>query len=144
MLNARFLPAILVKKNTAFFITAPFSHTTPRSDFIAERQAMRYIVAVIRSCGAALVPPQYGERERTCKIPDRLPLPHGAGGYEAAEAFRQPRGLDTQPSIRAIVDGRTGQWPLRGLDVSPALPLLTRAGAIGTPRLPARGATEGS
>jgi hypothetical protein len=47
--NARFLSATLVKENTAFFITAPFSHTTPHSDFIAGRQAMRYIVAVIRS-----------------------------------------------------------------------------------------------
>ena len=37
------------KEKTAFFATAPFSHTTPRSDCIAERQAMRSIVAVIRS-----------------------------------------------------------------------------------------------
>ena len=29
--------------DTPFFLTAPFSHTTPRSNFIEERQAMRYI-----------------------------------------------------------------------------------------------------
>jgi hypothetical protein len=48
-LNARFLLAILVEEKTIFFVTAPFSHHTPRSNFIEERQAMRDIVAVIRS-----------------------------------------------------------------------------------------------
>jgi hypothetical protein len=48
--NARFLLAILVEEKTTFFVTAPFSHHTPRSNFIEERQAMRYISAVIRSC----------------------------------------------------------------------------------------------
>jgi hypothetical protein len=47
--NARFLLAILVEEKTSFFVTAPFSYHTPRSDFIAECQAMRDIVAVIRS-----------------------------------------------------------------------------------------------
>ena len=32
-----------------FFATAPCSHNTPRSNFIAECQAMRYIVRLIRS-----------------------------------------------------------------------------------------------
>jgi hypothetical protein len=43
ILNARFLLAILVEEKTTFFVTAPFSHHTPRSNFIDERQAMRYI-----------------------------------------------------------------------------------------------------
>jgi hypothetical protein len=33
-----------------FFLTAPFSHNTPRSNFIEERQAMRDISRLIRSC----------------------------------------------------------------------------------------------
>jgi hypothetical protein len=39
----------MVEEKAAFFATAPFSHNTPRSDFIEERQAMRDIMAVIRS-----------------------------------------------------------------------------------------------
>jgi transposase len=39
VLNARFLPAILVEEKTTFFVTAPFSYHTPRSDCIAARQA---------------------------------------------------------------------------------------------------------
>jgi len=33
----------------AFFVIALFSHNTPRSNFIEERQAMRYISRLIRS-----------------------------------------------------------------------------------------------
>src|SRR5918911_113384 len=33
----------------SFSATAPFAHNTPRSNFIEERQAMRYISRVIRS-----------------------------------------------------------------------------------------------
>jgi hypothetical protein len=43
ILNAHFLQTILVKEKTAFFATVPFSHNTPRSDFMEERQAMRSI-----------------------------------------------------------------------------------------------------
>jgi hypothetical protein len=43
MENERFLPTVLVKEKTAFFVTAPCSHNTPRSNFIEERQAMRSI-----------------------------------------------------------------------------------------------------
>jgi hypothetical protein len=43
ILNARFLLAILVEEKTTFFVTTPFSYHTPRSHFIEERQAMRYI-----------------------------------------------------------------------------------------------------
>jgi hypothetical protein len=51
ILNARFLLAILVEEKTTFFVTALFSHHTPRSNFIEERQAMRYISRLIRSWG---------------------------------------------------------------------------------------------
>jgi hypothetical protein len=47
--NALFPPAIVVEEKTGFFLTAPFSHNTPRSHFIAERQAMRDISRLIRS-----------------------------------------------------------------------------------------------
>jgi hypothetical protein len=47
--NARFLPAIVVEEKTGFFLTAPFSHNTPRSHFIEERQAMRSIRGLIGS-----------------------------------------------------------------------------------------------
>ena len=33
----------LSRENEGFFATVPFSHNTPRSDFMEESQAMRYI-----------------------------------------------------------------------------------------------------
>jgi hypothetical protein len=35
--TSRFPPAIVVKEKTSFFLTTPFSHNTPRSNFIEER-----------------------------------------------------------------------------------------------------------
>jgi hypothetical protein len=49
IVNARFLSAIVVQEKAAFFATVPFSHNTPRLNFIEVRQSMRYIVLVIRS-----------------------------------------------------------------------------------------------
>jgi hypothetical protein len=47
-LNGHFSSAIVVKEKASLFATAPFSHTTPRSDFSEERQARRSIGRLIR------------------------------------------------------------------------------------------------
>jgi hypothetical protein len=47
-----------LRKKRAFFATAPFSRNIPRSNFIEERQAMRYISRLIRTPGRAVAGPE--------------------------------------------------------------------------------------